>query len=163
MPSEFGDAIFPHVPLPKSFLPRWYRRWPKQYNIHQNHPAPPVPAPPARRLVPLGLMLLLSLAINFNQILCTQLYSCLKPSKALLLLRKPLLLFQYARLSCLLPSISLSLSIPSFQFSSALAPGYEHLTPSWSATSLQTHGETLQIEFVVFKVWLSLHQLVTFN
>lgn len=36
------------------------------------------------------LALLLSLAINFNQILCTLLYSCLKPSKMLLLLRKPL-------------------------------------------------------------------------
>lgn len=118
---------------------------------------------PAHRLHPLWLTLLLSPAINFNQILCTQLYSCLKPSKVLLLLRKPLPRYQYARLSCLLPSVSLSLSIPSSHFSSALAPGYEHLTPSWSATSLQTRGETLQIEFVVFKIWLSLLQLVTFN
>lgn len=38
----------------------------------------------------LAFALLLSPAINFNQILCTQLYSWLKPSKVLLLLRKPL-------------------------------------------------------------------------
>ena len=60
----------------------------------------------AHTLDPLWLALLLSLALNFNQILCTQLYSCLKPSKVLLLLRKPLPHYPGSWLCCLLPSIS---------------------------------------------------------
>lgn len=44
VPSEFGHATFPHMPLPKSFLLCWHRRWPRHYNNHPNHPTPPVPA-----------------------------------------------------------------------------------------------------------------------
>lgn len=62
----------------------------------------------------LWLALLLSPAINFNQILCTQLYSCLNPSKVLLLLRKPLPQYPRTWLCCLLPSISPPFPSPHF-------------------------------------------------
>lgn len=120
----------------------------------------------------LWLTLLLSPAINFNQILCTQLYSCLKPSKVLLLLRKPLPRYPCTRLRCLLPSISTPFPIPIFPKlqGAKLALHYEHWaiyhppakTP-WSASSLETHKKSLQLEFVVFQVWLSLHRPVMFN
>lgn len=112
LPPEFDHATFTHLPLPKLFffffffnslcaqkMPQTVQKSFKSLRISSICSS-------ARTLDPLWLSLLLSPAINFNQILCTQLYSCLKPSKALLLLRKPLPRYLRARLRCLHPSIS---------------------------------------------------------
>lgn len=84
LPSKLGHATFTHLPLPKPlFFSLSTEDVPDNAAIIQI-------TSPAHTLDLLWLALLLSLAINFNQILCTLLYSCLKPSKVLLLLRKPL-------------------------------------------------------------------------
>lgn len=84
MSSMLGHATFTHLPLPKPlFFSSSTEDGPDNTAIIQI-------TSPARTLDLLWLTLLLSPAINFNQILCTLLYSCLKPSKVLLLLGKPL-------------------------------------------------------------------------
>lgn len=86
----------------------------------------------------LWLALLLSPEINFNQILCTQLYSCLKPSKVLLLLRKPLPVI--LTLSALLPP-SLHLPSPSLSpfFLSSKGQLWHHIMSAEPFTHTHTH------------------------
>lgn len=82
--SKLGHATSTQLPLPKPlFFSLSTEDGPDNAAIIQI-------TSPAHTLDLLWLAPLLSLAINFNQMLCTLLYSCLKPSQVLLLLRKPL-------------------------------------------------------------------------
>lgn len=154
--SRLGHATFTHLPLPKPlFFCLSTGDGPDNAAIIQI-------TSPAHTLDLLQLALLLSLAINFNQILCTLLYSCLKPSKVLLLLRKPL--------PVILTFIS-SASFPAFPsphiFLGSKGQPWHHwaiypLAP-WGANSLEAHKKPLQPELVVFKTWPSLHRPIIFN
>lgn len=151
MSSMLGHATFTHLPLPKPlFFSSSTEDGPDNTAIIQI-------TSPARTLDLLWLTLLLSPAINFNQILCTLLYSCLKPSKVLLLLGKPLPV-----ILTLLPSLSLSPCFPWLQGATLAPLSHLPLIP-WPANSLEAHEKPLQPELVLFKVWPSLHRPIMFN
>lgn len=105
--------LHPPATSQTSFLLSVCRRQPRQYRNHSNHYASST-CYSAHMLDLRWLALLLSSAINFNQILCTQLYSSLKPFKVLLLLRKPLFCYPPAWLCRLLYFISPSFSLSPF-------------------------------------------------
>lgn len=156
VPSKLGHATFTHLPLPKPlFFSLSTEDGPDNTAIIQI-------TSPAHTLDLLWLALLLSLAINFNQILCTLLYSRLKPSKVLLLLRKPL---------PVILTLASTASFPPFPsphvFLGSKGPLWPHwaiypLMP-WGANSLEAHKKSLQPELVVFKVWPSLHRPIMLN
>lgn len=143
MSSKLGHATSTQLPLPKPlFFSLSTEDGPDNAAIIQI-------TSPAHTLDLLWLAPLLSLAINFNQMLCTLLYSCLKPSQVLLLLRKPLPVILHS--SPLPPSLPFPL--PMF----ALAPrGNPGTTVPFTPSYLGVHKKSLQPELVPFKVWPSL-------
>lgn len=170
VPPVCDHATFTHLPLSKPFFSSlWAQKMPQttQKSFESLHISSICSS--AHTLDLLWLSLLLSPAINFNQILCIQLYSCLKPSKALLLLRKPLPHYLCTRLCCLHPSNSPPSPSSHFSWAPRATPvphdecWATYPTPSWSTNSLETHKKLLQTKFAAFKLWPSLPRPIMFN